>query len=346
MKILVIADPKIAVPPPQYGGAERIISYLCSEFHKLGHDVVLMAGPGSRLNGGELIVHHSPAPGKISRIHRRLLFHMTSMRQALTADVVLNFGRLDYLTPILASKIPLVCRFGNPVPQSQIDWLLARRSSNLRLIGVSLDQIKHLKSTAGWDVIYNSTDLEKFKFHPACSEPRYLAFLGRITHNKGADTAIRVARQAGLKLKIGGNIGDEAGDAEFFEKEIRPHLGEDVEWLGPVGDAAKQSLLGGAFATIFPIRWPEPFANVVVESLVCGTPVIATRCASTPEIITNGENGFLGDDEEALAGLVNRIPSVSRMTCRRGVEERFSAHGMARAYVRVIQELVEKGNAN
>jgi glycosyltransferase involved in cell wall biosynthesis len=255
------------------------------------------------------------------------------------ADVIVNFGRLDYLSLILRTSKPLVCCFQNPVSQSEVDWLRARRQNFLRFIGLSHAHISGLSSRELFSVIYNSTDTEVMKFRATPDRVPYLAFLGRITENKGADTAIRVARRCGLKLKLAGNISDEPGGREFFEREVRPQLDSQIEWIGPVDDAAKQELLGGAQALLFPIRWPEPFGIVMPEALACGTPVIATRCASTPEVIDHGVSGFLCDSENEMVSAVQHVSEIKREDCRYMAETKFSVQIMAKNYLNVIQKM-------
>lgn len=340
MRIVFIVDPEIPVPPRDYGGIERIVAGLAAELQAMGHRVDLVAGPGSRSFGGSLVIHRRPGAGFLSRAFRKAWFQVRTLPAILGAEVILNFGRLDYLALVLRLRVPLVCCFQNPVPQTEIDWLLQRREKRLALIGISRSQIGDLREQDLFTVIANATEVERFPFQEKAAEPPYLVFLGRITKNKGADAAIRVARRAGMKLRIGGTISDEPGGREFFEAEVRPELGEQVEWIGPVDDAAKQELLGGAAALLFPIRWKEPFGIVMVESLACGTPVIATRCASTPEVIEDGVTGFLCDDEEAMVAAVARIGSIDRAVCRRAAEERFSVKEMTRQYLGVISRLL------
>lgn len=340
MRILFIVDPRIPVPPRDYGGIERIVAALASELRSLGHRVDLIAGPGSQSFGGRLVIHHEPGIGFRSRCFRKIWFQILSLPALLRADVVLNFGRLDYLALALLLPVPLVCCFHNPVVQAEIDWLNRRRRKRLALVGISNSQIEALRERERFTVIPNATDVERIAFSRTTAETPYLAFLGRITKNKGADTAIRVARRSGMILKIGGNISDEAGGREFFEAEVRPQLDGQVEWIGPVDDAAKQNLLGGAVALLFPIRWREPFGLVMIESLACGTPVIASRCASTPEVIDDGVTGFLCDDEDSMVAAVTRIGGIERSACRKAAEERFSVPEMAGRYLAVICRLV------
>ena len=340
MRILFFVDPRIPVPPRDYGGIERIVAALASEMRSLGHCVDLIAGPGSQSFGGRLVIHHEPGTGFWSRCFRKIWFQILSLPALLRADVVLNFGRLDYLETALRLPVPLVCCFQNPVTQAELDWLHRRRSKRLALVGISRSQIEDLEESERFFVIPNATDVEATPYRTETGEPPYLAFLGRVTRNKGADSAIRVARRCGMKLRIGGNLSEEEGGPEFFESEVRPALGPDVEWIGPVDDAQKQVLLGGASALLFPIRWKEPFGIVMVESLASGTPVIATRCASTPEVIEDGVTGFLCDSEDEMVEAVSRIREIDRAACRRAAEERYSVPQMTRAYLEVIVRLL------
>jgi glycosyltransferase involved in cell wall biosynthesis len=340
MRILFIVDPRIPVPPRDYGGIERIAAALASELQSLGHRVDLIAGPGSHAFGGSLVTHHEPGAGFLSRCFRKIWFQVLSLPALLRADVVLSFGRLDYLETALRLSVPLLCCFQNPVSQSEMDWLHRRRSKRLALVGISRSQIEDLSERDRFFVIPNATDVEATPSRAVAAQPPYLAFLGRVTKNKGADTAIRVARRCGMKLRIGGNLSKEEGGPEFFEREVRPALGPDVEWVGPVDDAQKQVLLGGASALLFPIRWKEPFGIVMVESLANGTPVIASRCASTPEVIEDGVTGFLCDSEDEMVEAVARLGAIERTACRRAAEERFSVPQMTRAYLEVIDRLL------
>ena len=347
MRILVIADPKIPIPPLHYGGAERTIAYLCAGLQARGHRVDLIAGPGSQSYGGDLLIHHLPGSGRPDRTYRKLLFQFRSLPALRRADVILNFGRLDYLETALRLKTPILCCFQNPVTQAELDWVLSRRRERVAFLGVSHAQVAGLAPADRISVVHNATDVDYLRFSRGPGREPYLAFLGRITANKGADTAVRVALRTGMKLRLGGTISDEPGDREFFEEEIRPRLDERIQWIGPVDDEAKQKLLGEATALLFPIRWPEPCALVVPESLACGTPVIALRCASTPEVIEHGVTGFLCDTEDDMAASVARIGEIDRGACRKAAETRFSTRAMADGYVRAIGRLLaESGPEN
>jgi glycosyltransferase involved in cell wall biosynthesis len=346
MRILVIADPKIPIPPLHYGGAERTIAYLCAELQGRGHQVDLIAGPGSQSYGGDLLIHRLPGPGRPSRAYRKLLFQVRPLTALRRADVILNFGRLDYLETALRLGTPILCCFQNPVTQAELDWVLRRRKDKVAFVGVSHAQVAGLAPADRVGVVHNATDVNRLRFSPEPGKEPSLAFLGRITANKGADTAIRVALRTGMRLRLGGTISDEPGDREFFEEEIRPRLDGQIQWIGPVDDEAKQKLLGEATALLFPIRWPEPCALVLPESLACGTPVVALRCASTPEVIEDGITGFLCNSEDELVEAVAKVSLIDRSACRRSAETRFSTRAMADGYLREIGKLLAAGSVS
>jgi glycosyltransferase involved in cell wall biosynthesis len=166
----------------------------------------------------------------------------------------------------------------------------------------------------------------------------YLAFLGRISPEKRPDLAIRAARRAGLPLRIAAKV--DAVDRAYFEQEIEPLLADPlVEYVGEIGDAEKPAFLGEAAALLFPIDWPEPFGLVMIEALACGTPVIARRCGSVPEVIAPGCTGFIADTVDDLAQAIRRLDRIDRAACRRDAEARFSVARMADGYESVYERL-------
>jgi glycosyltransferase involved in cell wall biosynthesis len=194
--------------------------------------------------------------------------------------------------------------------------------------------------------------LDDYPFEPRPGE--YLAFVGRISPDKGVATAIRVARKAGWPIRLAARMPldqphnpEAQRDWQYYEAEVEPLLREPaVEYLGELDDAAKAALLSGAAGLLFPIDWPEPFGLVMIEALACGTPVVALRRGSTPEIIVDGVNGFLAVDESGLIAAVGRLGEIDRHTCRAGVEQRFSAASMAEGYERTFAALLGMACAN
>lgn len=343
LNILVIADPHHPIPPDVYGGTERIVHLLCQGLQQRGHYVHLLAGEGSHAYGGKLLIHKAPTLDYSSRAFQKILFQLLLLYLVTTTkiDAIINFGRLDYLEFLFKTPIPLICRFANLVDQNKIDFVLKRRlnKKQTKFIGISQNQVRGLTPKEQIEVVYNSVDIEKFDFQPQPANPPYLAFLGRLNKNKGIDIAIEVAKQSGVFLKIAGNIPDEPGAKELFETVIKPELGSSCEWLGPVNDQQKNELLGGAIALLFPIQWSEPFGIVMIESLACGTPVIATPRGSVPEVITEGKTGFTGTSIDKLVLAVQKIGQIDRYNCRREVEENFDCNVMVQQYLNVINRV-------
>jgi len=350
LSVLVIADPHYSIPPSLYGGTERIVHLLCQGLQSRGHKVHLLAGKDSRFYSGKLLIHQPPTLQYSSRAFRKILFQFLSLYLFATTkiDVIINTGRLDYLEFFLKTPIPLICCFQNPVFQNQINFILERRINKqaTRFIGISKNQVQSLTPTEQIQVVYNSIDLEKFDFVSKPANPPYLAFLGRLTKNKGLDIAIEVAQKAGIHLKIAGNISNESGGREFFEAKIKPQLGHGCEWIGPVNDADKNKFLGGAKALLFPIQWSEPFGIVMIESLACGTPIIATPMGSVPEVIKEGKTGLIGASIDELVQAVKNISYIDRYDCRDEVEARFSSDVMVQDYINIINRTLNNNKAD
>jgi glycosyltransferase involved in cell wall biosynthesis len=317
MNILVIADPHIPVPPQHYGGAERIVALYARAFQERGHRVHLLAGAGSQPYGGRLHLHRAPTMAWRSRARRKIQFQLQSLWAARDADVIYNHGRFDYLEALLLMRRPLLSEFHNPIDQAQINFAETR----IRSPRVAFQLISDL-------------------YRPGEGAGGYLAFLGRLTANKGLDTALEVAEASGRSLVIAGTLSRQDDDEAFFRHRIEPRLdGVRFRWIGPVNDLQKHALLADAAALLFPIRWPEPFGIVMVEALACGTPVIATRCGSTPEVIEHGRTGFLCDNTEELVAAVGRLGEISRAYCRAAAEQRFDVNVVAPQVLAVLQDL-------
>jgi glycosyltransferase involved in cell wall biosynthesis len=338
VRITVIADPVVPVPPRGYGGTERVVFLLCEGLVARGHDVVLLAGPGSRTSG-RLVVHRAAGSSLGSRMLRKALFQPLSLAASRSADVVQSFGRVDYLGSLLRSRIPLVHGFANPIVPAEVAFLTAKRRTALRLVSISDAQRKHIGSGPLWRTVFNGVDVNRLPFveHPS-GEP-YLAFLGRLTANKGVHLAIRVALEAGVRLRIAGNVASEPGGREYFDTYVAPHLGSTIEWVGEIGDAEKPSFLGHARGLLFPIQWDEPFGLVVAEALACGTPVIAWRRGSTPELIVDGVSGFLCDSVEDMVTATRGLETIRRGDCRRECVQNMSADRMVEQYLSIYREL-------
>jgi glycosyltransferase involved in cell wall biosynthesis len=332
LRITVIADPIVPVPPVGYGGTERVVHSLCEGLHQRGHEVTLLAAPGS--HGPWKIVAHRPPDNSryLSRAYRKILFQLLSLRHTAGRDLVISFGRLDYLWALLRSGRNVMQSFQNPISQSDAESIPL--TAKAVLVSVSDAQRAHIKS-GSWSTIYNAVPVAKMKF--SIAPGNHLAFLGRLHPNKGAHIAIRIAQAANRPLVIAGNLPDDDAGRAYFEGEIKPHLGSAIRWIGEVGDEEKNEFLRRASALLFPIQWDEPFGLVMIEALACGTPVIAMRRGAVPEIVEHGVTGFISDDAEDMVRAVTRIPEIDRAKCRRAAEARFSEKTMIDAYLALSQ---------
>ncbi len=334
MKILLTADPEIVVPPVGYGGIERVVDALVREYSQLGHEVGLVAREGSSSRAA----HFYSWPGGSSRGMGNLLRNMNALRKTVRnfrPDVLHSFSRLAYTLPLLPSGLPKVMSYQRHTGGRQVSWGAKVAGKSLLFTGCSEFICRQGRRAGGrWEAIHNFVEPERLDFVPAVPADAPLVFLSRLDRIKGADTAIAIARHAGRRLILAGNHAETGHELEYWQKEIEPHLGRDgIEWVGEVGDRAKNELLGRAAALLVPIRWDEPFGIVFAEALACGTPVISCPRGALPEIVEEGKTGFLIGTEEQGIAAVSRLAQLSRADCRRVAEEKFSVQVCSRKYL-------------
>jgi glycosyltransferase involved in cell wall biosynthesis len=341
--VLVIADPVVCVPPVHYGGAERIIAYLCKYLGDKGHTVDLMAKPGSMVPTGTLYEHNQPHGNKIQRGLAKLNFWYRSLRASKKTDIVINFGRVDYVDSILRySSVPILFVFQNPAVQSEIDYILTRRKNHVRFIGVSRSQFQAINTHGLLDVVHNVAEVTNIRSSSEMDELPYFAFLGRLTANKGVHLAIEAARKAGARLKIAGTIAESEPDGiDYFETKVKPELHGLIEYIGPVNDEERNTLLSNAKALLFPIQWNEPCALVLPESLSCGCPVIGWNMACVPELIQHGETGFVINSVAEMIQAMGNVDSISRQRCQEVAKQRYSVNALGENYERLINASLE-----
>jgi glycosyltransferase involved in cell wall biosynthesis len=207
-----------------------------------------------------------------------------------------------------------------------------------QLVSISDNQRRLLPHWHWAGMVYNGINLDNYTFHPRHGD--YLAFLGRITPEKGIEDAVQVARLAGVPLKVAAKV--DPTDETYYREVARPLFARHgVEYLGEITEREKDSFLGQALALLFPIRWPEPFGLVMAEALATGTPVIAGRFGSVPEVVDDGVTGFIGDSLEEMALAIRRVGELDRSACRARAEQRFSADHMAAGYERIYQAVLQ-----
>jgi glycosyltransferase involved in cell wall biosynthesis len=346
MRVLLLMDPLIRVPPDDYGGIERVVADLADRLTQLGHNVTLWAAPGSRVSGGT--VEPFGREGEWTRwsnIRNTLTLASRFLQAPQRFDVIHNFGRLAYLTPVFARDLPKVQTYMRTVDPGNM--AIARRLGARRLQYTAVSAaIRDTGRPGGgdWSVIYNCAVPERYTFvgstDPATAP---LVFLGRLDRCKGVHHAIAVARRLRRRLIIAGNISPLAHERAYFDAEIAPLVdGDLVTYIGPVGDVQKQALLGGAAAMLLPIEWEEPFPVVLPESMLCGTPLVAFRRGGVPEGIDHGRTGFLCETVDQMTALVSRLPEIDRATVRADAERRFSDTAIAGEYERLYQRLAAR----
>ncbi|MGE5468318.1 MAG: glycosyltransferase family 4 protein [Ignavibacteria bacterium] len=338
MRIAIVSPLFESVPPRLYGGTERVVSYLTEELVRQGHDVVLYASGDSR-TAAELRAGAPQGLRLDPDCRDPLVHHMIMLDQVASAapdfDVV-HFNT-DYL------HFPLVRRLGTPALTTLHGRLdlpdlvpLYRHFDDLPLVSISDAQRQPLPWADWRATIYHGVPADLYALQP---EPgTYLAFMGRMSHEKGPDHAIEIARRAGVPLRMAAKV--DRDDRLFFEEKVRPLLdGPGVEFIGEIRETEKQEFLGGAVALLFPIVWPEPFGLAMIEAMACGTPVIAWRAGSVAEVIDDGVTGYITDGVAGAVAAVAKSFAHDRRACRAAFERRFTAARMAEDYVAAYRRL-------
>jgi len=338
MRIAQIAPLHEAVPPKLYGGTERVVSFLTEELVALGHDVTLFASGDSKTTATLKSVWPKALrldPSIRDPIAPHMLLMETVRQQADQFDV-LHF-HMDYWPFSLFSRqtTPFVTTMHGRLDLPELTPVF-ECFPEPSIVSISNAQRRPLPAANFVATVLHG--LPENLLTPLPGPRPYLAFLGRIAPEKRPDRAIRIARAAGIPLKIAAKV--DRADHEYFTDVIEPMLaGGGVEMIGEIGDAEKPAFLSGACGLLMPIDWPEPFGLVMIEAMACGTPVIAFNRGSVPEIVDNGVTGFIVEDETSAVAAVNRLGSLSHEKVRAQFEARFTARRMAEDYLAVYRRV-------
>jgi len=340
MKIAQIAPLAERVPPKLYGGTERIVSYLTDELVRQGHDVTLFASGDSRT-----LAHLVPCSHVALRLtpdmRDPIPYHvmmLEQVRQRAEEFDVLHF-HIDML------HFPLVREFAGKTLTTLHGRLdlpdlvpFYRTFPEFPLVSISNDQRAPMPPVNWAGTVYHGLPADLLPFS-AEATGGYLAFLGRISPEKRPDRAIEIAAKAGMKLKIAAKV--DKADQTYWDKTIAPLVAryDNVEFVGEINEQQKAQFLGNATALLFPIDWPEPFGLVMIEAMACGTPVIAFRCGSVPEVIDHGVSGFIVDSIEEAVESVRKAKALDRAVVRATFDARFTAGRMAADYLAIYERL-------
>jgi glycosyltransferase involved in cell wall biosynthesis len=334
VRIAIIAPPWVPVPPPAYGGTEAVLDCLARGLVDAGHDVLLFATGDSTCEVDTKWIRENAA-GTVATGSATELHHVINAYDTIVewgADVIHDHTLVG---PVYAQLygIPVVTTNHGPFDGELGDYYRAI-ARDVPIIAIS----HHHASTAGGipvaAVIHHAVDVDTFPIGDGTGG--YCVFLGRMSPDKGVDIAARVARTAGVQLRIAAKMREPAEKA-YFDRCVAPLLGDGVEYVGEVGRADKLDLLGGATCLLNTLAWPEPFGMVMIEALACGTPVVGTPCGSVPELIVDGVTGFVRDSEAELADALRHVGELDRVQCRKDAAERFSTPRMVDEHVELYQ---------
>jgi glycosyltransferase involved in cell wall biosynthesis len=342
LRVAVVAPPWFPVPPTLYGGIEWIVSLLADGLVESGHDVTLFASGDSQTKAKLAFAYKQPPSHLIGRSLQELRHVLTCFDRADDFDVI-----NDHSGPLAAAvgawiETPVVHTVHGPLDEGDFRDVyaqLARIAPRVRLISISLNQRRPMRDLPWLANCPNALDLSLYPCKPHRGD--YLLFLGRMSVEKGAHRAIAVAMETGMPLKLAGKR-RETKEKEYFREYVEPHLVRDIEYVGEVSHGEKVELLQNARATLFPIEWEEPFGLVMIESMACGTPVIATRHGAVPEVVEDGRSGIIVDHYRDMPAALEQVEAIDPWECRRYAEERFAPERMVADYVEAYRTAIER----
>ncbi len=335
MRIALVAPPWAPIPPELYGGIEGAIDNLARGLDAQGHEVLLFTTGDSTCPVSRRWLLPS-AEGT------RMGFTVPELRHVMAAydavggyDIVHDHTVIGPIYSEILPDVKVVTTIHGPFNEELTD-IYRRLGHRVPIIGISEAQCRPVPDIPIARIIHHAVDADAF---PIGSGGDYVVFLGRMAPEKGAHRAIVAARKADIPIKLAGKL-REPPEQMFFEKEVAPLLGDDVEYVGEVTQEEKLKLLAGARATLFPIRWNEPFGLVMIESMACGTPVIAYPEGAAPEVVEDGRIGYLVRSETEMAAAIEKVRDLDRGECRAAVETRFSIERLVREHVELFEEVL------
>jgi glycosyltransferase involved in cell wall biosynthesis len=339
LTIAMVAPPWYKVPPRAYGGIEWMVYWLVEGLVARGHDV-LVVGVDESETSAEFIQTYERAPSDRLGEPGPEVVHAAAVARALKhADVdVVHDHSLAWPLLAFGRGVPTVVTAHGPV-DGEIGALYRLLSDDVSMVAISEAQRRIAPDLSWVATVYNSIPVDDYPFQR--DKEGWAVWLGRMNPEKAPHLAIDAARAARLPIVVAGKCSEPA-EQQYFETEVAPRLGPGVEWLGEADTERKKELLCKARCFVFPIRWEEPFGIVMVEAMACGTPVVALRAGSAPEVVAHGVTGFVCDAPEDLAAAIGRVDEIDPRACRDRVAERFSVDAMVDGYERVYRDVVAR----
>jgi glycosyltransferase involved in cell wall biosynthesis len=339
MRVAVLSPVWFPVPPSGYGGIEWIVSLLADGLADAGHDVTLFASGDSRTRAKLDAVFDRAPSERIGHTFWELQHALNCFKRHSDFDVIHDHTGLLGLALGSLLSTPLVHTVHGPLTghPGELYQQIVHMAPRTHLVSLSMSQRVPLPELPWVANVPNALDLSVYPFRRERGD--YLLFLGRMSPDKGAHRAVAIALEAGLPLKLAGKCAEPA-EQEYFDALVRPHLGGDREYVGEVTHGEKVELLQHARATLFPIEWPEPFGLVMIESMACGTPVVATRYGAVPEVIEEGVTGIIVDHWRQMEGALAAADELDPNTLRRSVEQRFTPERMVADYVAAYEAVL------
>jgi len=346
MRIAIVAPLIEPVPPKLYGGTERVVHVLTEELVRRGHDVTLFAS-GDSQTSAKLFPCCERGLRLDPTVRDQIAYALIEMGEvyARASEFDLIHNHNDYLAFSFSrlSTTPTVTTTHGRLDLPEVQRIYGYYREQ-RLVSISHNQRTWLPKANWVGTVHNAIDIANYHFRPEPGD--YLVFLGRISPEKRPDRAIEIARDVGMRLIIAAKV--DPTDRDYYEVAIAPLIRANrglVEYIGEVTEAEKDELLGGAWAYLFPIDWPEPFGLTMAEAMATGTPVIATRCGSVPEVVEDGVTGFVCSTMAGMVEAVSRVGELDRRACRERVERLFSPAAMAAGYEEVYRRVIAEGTA-
>jgi glycosyltransferase involved in cell wall biosynthesis len=336
LRVGMVAPPWFELPPSGYGGIEAMVYWLTEELVARGHDVTVISAGEDRTTARSRRTYPDAPSARLGEVMPEVLHAATAERHLSDLDLDLVHDH-SLVGPLMSAgrPVPTVVTAHGPV-EGELGDYYRTLGPDAGLVAISEQQRKLAPDLRWVGTVHNAIPVEEYPFR--ADKEDFCLFLGRVNDEKAPDLAIRAARDAGQRIVLAAKC-SEPHEQRYFEERVQPLLGPDAEWLGQAGNEEKQDLLARARCLVFPIQWNEPFGIVMVEAMACGTPVVALRRGSVPEVVEDGVTGFIRDDLDELPAAIERAGELDPEACRRHATKHFDVPVMVDGYEAVYRRV-------